>query len=378
MALDIENPERVYRPVGFSVVGVVLLLLASYLLYDVMQRKAHTDPLPAAYQYTIDQSVDTKLQYFTSSFFDQGPGANTAYVSELTDTISATFHYNYHASKSTKLTYTYDVKAVLRGNYALQNNTQDISSVWSKEITLVEPVTETLEARDIVINPSVRVPYADYKSRIEQFKTALSLPLSSEATVRLTMKVDGEIDGQAFSDTRVASVTAPLDQSIYTLAVKYDKNDTKQIVSPATVQSRDMFERYELILAIALAVIAIVSLVYGLRRQIFKTPYQRELDRIYRYHDGIIIKAREETDLTDKKVVYVQSFDDMLNLEEELKAPIVASPSGGEATRFMIIRHDVVYIYVLGKEILDDTATFADVETTLLEPDAKPKRHASR
>jgi hypothetical protein len=39
----------------------------------------------------------------------------------------------------------------------------------------------------------------------------------------------------------------------------------------------------------------------------------------------------------------------MLNLEEELKLPIVAAAVSAEATQFMIIRDDVVYVYTLGK-----------------------------
>lgn len=101
---------------------------------------------------------------------------------------------------------------------------------------------------------------------------------------------------------------------------------------------------------------------FGMRKQIFKSPYQRELDRIYRYHDGLIIKASAHTDLSSKTTVPVQSFEDILNLEEELKSPIVASAAGLNATRFMIIHGDIVYVYTLGKVEKGEVTTGRSIE----------------
>ncbi|MFZ1258552.1 MAG: DUF5305 family protein [Candidatus Saccharimonas sp.] len=374
MALEIDNKEHARRPIGFVVVGLLLLLVTCYMAYDIVQRKSAAVPASAAYEYKINQSLSSSLSYFDSSFFNNGPGGNTAYVSALTDTITAAFMYNYHASETADITYTYDVKAIVRGNYALQSDSQGMASVWSKEDVLVKPITETVNSRDIVISPKVRVAYADYKKDIEQLKTALTLPLSSELTVQLTVRVSGTIGGTEFSDNRVATVSAPLDQSIYMLNVKYDKEDKKQVVPQAEQKSRDAFQQYEIIIAIVLGALGLAAIIFGLRKQIFKTPYQRELERIYRLHDGIIIKASKPADLGDKNVVPVQSFDDMLNLEEELKAPIVASPAGSEATQFMIIRDNVAYLYTLGKVILDDDVTTGLVEAYGAKPVSKRRK----
>ena len=56
------------------------------------------------------------------------------------------------------------------------------------------------------------------------------------------------------------------------------------------------------------------------------------------------------------------SFDDILNLEEELKAPIVANPAGTEAMPFMILHDDTVYIYTLGTVVLEDEDTINDID----------------
>ena len=86
------------------------------------------------------------------------------------------------------------------------------------------------------------------------------------------------------------------------------------------------------------------------------SAYERELAKIMRYHEGVIVRASEPTDMSGKQLVLLRSFDDMLSLEEELRQPIVASPAGPEATHFMIVHEDVLYRYTLGRPVeRDDT-----------------------
>lgn len=376
MALDIDNPSQARRPLGFGVIGVALLVFAGYLFYDLEQQKSDTVYIPSSHQYTVKQSVNTDVTYFDSSFFSGGPGtANGAYVMDLTDKIKASFDYSLSSNDTIDATYTYDIKGTVAGKYAINANEEKSANVWSKEYQIVSPETKTVSTKNIKLTPKSEMPYAEYKQEIDSFKSALALPLNSEATMTLTVKVQGTIGGIPFTDNRVTSVTAPLDAAIYMLAVKYDKQDTKQVVGESTKNNRAQFQRYLLIFAVVVGVLGFALLLYGLRKQIFKTPYQRELERIYRYNDGIIIRARSQADIGGKRIVPVLSFDDMLNLEEELKLPIVASPAGPEATKFIIIRDDVAYVFTLGRLLIEDER-LEDIEQEIDQ--TKPRRHKTK
>ncbi len=359
MALDI-TPGESKRPLGVVVLGVVLILVGGYFLYDAERQKSSFVYVPSDYEYSVRQSVNTDVKYLDNSFFPNGPGTNNAaYVKDLTDTVTAEFFYNFEANEDASLTYTYDVKARVLGKHADRGDESKSVNVWSQEYQLVQPVTRTESTRTVTIEPRVEVPFAQYKDTIEQFKTALAVPINSEMVVETTVRMEGTIGDIPFEDKRVMSVTAPLDQQAYTLAVKYDKEDTKPVVAEGEKDNREHWLRYTTIGAVAAMVIGVGLVGFGFRKQIFKTPYQRELERIYRYHDGIIIKARQPADIDGKRIVPVLSFDDMLNLEEELKSPIVASPAGSEATQFIIIHGDIAYLYTLGKLVLDDQTSAA-------------------
>lgn len=377
MALDIENPSHEHRPYGFVLLGMVLLFGAGFVANDARKRTVEPVTPTSAYEYTIGQLVKTDVTYFKSSFFDNGPGAaNTAYVAELTDKLKASFHYAYKANEETQLGHTYFVKAVVRAKYSDGADGKDVSDVWSKEYLLVKPTTETKTTDTLQVDRDVEVPFAEYRKAIDQLKTSLALPITSEVAIVFSSQVSGSVDGASISDVRVSTVTAPLDQPLYKIANKFDKTDKKQVASQQAKKGEDTYRRYELIAVGVLAVIGVASMLYGLRKQIFKSAYQRELDKIYRYHDGIIIKAHRAANHEGLRVVPVQSFDDMLNLEEEIKEPIVASPAGGEATRFSIVRGDVVYVYTLGKALIEEDS-FERVEQGFIERQpkkSKPKK----
>jgi len=359
VALNIDrDTSQARRPIGVGIAGAVLMVIAVGIYFTGVQDRSPAVAIPTSYGYTINQNVDSGVKYKSSSFYeDQDPGSNTAYITQLTDAIKAQFDYKFTGSKTRSIKYTYSVNAVVHALYALDGDSTQQSTVWTKEFQLVEPTTKQVTATSFEIDPTVEIPFTEYKNLIDQLNTAMELSLTSEVIITSTVRVSDNETGSSghFEDTRVSTVSAPLNAQLYSLAVKFDKEGTGQVAATSGA-SWTFSEHYLEVIAGAIAVVATVMLVYGFRSQIFKTPYQRELDKIYRFHDGIIIRARRPANLKDKNVVNVQSFDDLLNMEEELKVPIVASPAGAEATHFIIVHDDVLYVYTLGKVLLEEEA----------------------
>lgn len=377
MALDIENPTHEHRPIGFVLLGLLLLSVTGYLFYDVWHRG--DEPVASAesstYSYAVKQSVDTDISYFGSSFYGDKPGAgNTAYIADLTDRVSATLHYSFKASREADLTSMYSATATVRAKYTAGAEITDVSNVWLREYPLIKPVTTTQQGQEVIFTPTVSIPYAEYRKNADQFKTTLAAPVTSEVAITLMVRIYGSVDGMPLDDVRVSTVTMPLDQPIFTLANKFEKEDSKQLVPQAAKSSGEAWRNNEYTAATVIAVFGLAAIVYGFRKKIFKTSYQRELERIYRYHDGIIIHARKSPQTANKSIVPVSTFDDILNLEEETKQPIVAYPLGGEATQFMIVKDDIVYAYTLGKELIDHEET--NLQDAFIEPvEPRPVRH---
>ncbi len=365
MALDITHPAEEKRPIGVLLVGALLVAVAGWLLYMLWQQAKTPIQTTQSYDYTVKQSIDHSVQYFQSSFFDEKPGSgDDAYITKLTRQITPTFTYSYAASRDAQLSYYHSVEATIRASYILPGDSEKTYTVWKKAFPLIKPAPKSETTRTIAISRTVTIPFADYKKEMDDFKTGLGLPTTCELEVVFVAKVDGVVDGTQFNDTRTQVIKAPLDQDIYKLSISGVKDDKKDVVTQQAKDGQQTIRLIEKIAAASLFLLGLSMLVYGMRKQIFKTPYQRELDRIFRYHDGIIIRANRSADLKNKNVVPVKTFDDMLNLEEELKSPIVACPAGSEATQFVINHNDVLYMYTLGRVFVDSESLHA-VETSL-------------
>ncbi len=355
MALDFSESNRERRPVGFVLVGVALLAIAGWILLDVRSRSVDTVNLPSVYEYKINQNVATDVSYKDSQYYDGTPGfGNTAYVASLADTINAKFHYEYQATREADLTWTYLAVSTMSAQYTLGSDGKDVNNVWSKDERSIPAKVETGTVKSIVLDKEVSVPFSAYRDAMEQYQASLQLPVTTEMQILFSVHVTGTIDGSPIDDTRTSVVSAPLNQPIFKISNQFDKDDTKQVAGKAAIDTQASLRNTERIAAAIVGILGAGAIVYGMRRQIFKSAYQRELDKIYRYHDGIIIRASKPVNLTDKHITVVQSFDDMLNLEEEMKTPIVASQVSTEATRFTIVSGDDAYTYTLGKVLVDE------------------------
>ena len=204
---------------------------------------------------------------------------------------------------------------------------------------------------------------------VDKVRTSLALPTNSEVVITFTVHVNGTVDSTPFSDARTSTISVPLDQQIYIPSVKFDKSDTKQITPVVAAETQDRWAKVGITAGAVLAIAGLSLLIYGMRRRIFKSAYQRELDKIYRYHNGIIVRTSRAVDLADHQVVPMRSFDDMLNLEEELKSPIIADEISSTMTHFMIANNNVMYLYKLGT----DDGTNERLATHLAHQTAKPK-----
>lgn len=230
----------------------------------------------------------------------------------------------------------------------------------------MKPVSETKMTDRISVHPKVDIPYSDYKKELDQFKKSLMLPISSDVTVTFTIKVTGNIDGTPLNDVRVSTLTIPSDEQVYKLQQKYDKSIQESIISQDVKRSRIFEEQLEMVGILATAFLGIGSIAYGFRRHTHRTPYQKELDKIYRHHDSVIVRSSKLVDLSGKRLVAVKSFDDMLGLEEGLQRPIIAMTLSTEATKFVILHQDVVYEYILGVvPRADDSETIEQIGQSL-------------
>ena len=307
-----------------------------------------------AYDYTITQSLSSAVNYQDNNYFEANPVKNTVYISELVKDIDVSLNYQYRANESANLTYTTSATVMLSAQYASSSDADDTADAWSKSYVLSPTETTTENSANVQASPSVTVPLGEYQAEVAKLTEGLNIALDGQAVITFTVRVTGEANGQAISDVRSSTVTIPLDEPAFSFEMNVEKQANATI---ASLPVSNVFNCTNLLkVSAGIVILGVALLVFGLRRRGGMSAYERELAKIMRYHEGVIVRASEPTDMSGKQLVLLRSFDDMLSLEEELRQPIVASPAGPEATHFMIVHEDVLYRYTLGRPAERDDA----------------------
>lgn len=361
MTLNIKKTTSVGRKQPYRslmyLFGCLLLCAAFvWLVYDAIMTARQSVSSDKTYHYSLDQSLDHSVTYFKNSYFASTTSPQSdAYIRDLTNTINTNFRYTYQASHQTELSYTYVVTA----HVVATNQAKDTKQTVWEETYQVVPITTKTEMTDSVrIATSANLPFQEYSRRVAQLNAGLSLSL--DATVQLTFSITltGNYNGQSINDSQTMVVSMPLSDAVFKITDTYKQHDTG--VLQAAVQHVDnpwwQHYRWQLLVAVAVLLLGLVLLWVrpSFGKNLRRNPYQREIAKIYRYHDGLIIRTQHAISVEDREHVPVSSFDDLLNLSEELRVPIIANDIAVDASRFVVVQDRTIYSYTVGKVIKEE------------------------
>ena len=78
------------------------------------------------------------------------------------------------------------------------------------------------------------------------------------------------------------------------------------------------------------------------------SEYDKVLKRILRDYDSIIANINNDTVITKDKVIFVESFDELIDIHDNLGSPILFNEVvKGYKSYFTIIENNMMYRYVL-------------------------------
>ncbi|PID33552.1 hypothetical protein CR969_00200 [Candidatus Saccharibacteria bacterium] len=357
MSLALKNELRspIKPIITWLWLGLLFMAASGGLFYYLQSQENNQHQ---AHQYQIEQNLSPRVIYKNNQFFDANSIDRQGYVAKLTDQVLADYSYNLKAPAGGKYSLEISAIAEVKASHPLPSQ-EDPAKIWSRQFVVL-PLERRMLPPNGNFKRSIELPYGKYSSLISQLRQDLTLGLAADVELRVTAHLTGWVDGVKVDNTQVAKMVLPLAQQVFMTQVDFEKKVTDTIKSDKIID-QPMWQRY---LAIGLGIVGLLMLVWAgillwhyKQGDFGKSSYRRQLDKIYRYHDGLIVHAARPVSTTGKRVVVMQSFDDILNLEEELKVPIVASETDEDSTQFMILHDNVIYSYILGKKSTNRSAS---------------------
>ena len=109
--------------------------------------------------------------------------------------------------------------------------------------------------------------------------------------------------------------------------------EKSNIITPLNIMSIVLLVILNILLLIAL--IKIIKLLMLLKPN--RTKYDKCLKRILIEYDRLIIETHSEPDLEKKKIIKVKKFEELLDVRDNLKKPIIY---------YSIVKHHKAYFFV--------------------------------
>lgn len=354
MSSNMTFPKRkvLKKWARYSLLGIIIVFFMSsiaIILTSFNKTKENEDVL--LYSYNINQDLDYKVNLYDNSYIESSYlGKDDTYISDLIKEIEIDYKYDYSGSKVVPLNYAYDVIATINGEYSLD---EEDSKVWTKEYTLVENRNgKVTDKTSINISEPVKLNFKYYNNVVSNFRKELRLPIKSSLVVVFKINVTGEVSGKKIDDTKQMTLTFPLNQQAFKITEKYEENYNKNI--KPNVEKKEPINYRKLISGIVLLSTAIFIFILFFR-EIFNIPrknkYTIQLNKILKEYGDIIIEVINPVNEFEMDIVEVKNFNEMIDLEEELRVPIMFYETieylEGE---FTLVHNNILYKFVLRNE----------------------------
>lgn len=304
------------------------------------------------YAYNISRNVNYTITLKENEFFEkQTLDMNKTYISSLVDKINMDFAYSFSGNKKAKTNYTYQIVAESSIKYA-SNNTDEDSTLWTKQYVLCEPKKMEVTESGFAIKESVEVDFATYNQEVQNFKQQLRLPAEAALQVKLIIQSDSQVDGIKDEVTEFSMMTMQMDlaQDIFKVNKNFENTDSKSIINSKEAVKHT--NKPMIILGVLFVAVGLMIILDSIRKAIKfsqKSDYAIALNRILKNYGDIVAEIVSPIEVDNLNVIDVKNFEQLLDIEEEIRMPILFYETiEGEQGEFIIVCDNMAYRYVIG------------------------------
>lgn len=348
--LLITQTKRRSAIISFSF-AIILIVLLSSTFFVIYKLKSKAQYVPYNESSLVDYKVNLKdNEYFENPYLDN----NQQYISNLIDTITANFNYQINIdNKEIEYKYKYSIEASVE---VKEKNTQNI--LFNKTEVLLEEKEDSTNNLNVNIKESIDIDYAKYNDYIKKFVSTYKLD-GTESNLRVNMRVSVAGDCEDYSENvskaTTLSVIIPLTQNTISIDVSDNiVNTSNNVLQCSTLKEED---KIYLILGAFFLIIAAFLLVYILRyiikTQSAETIYEKELKKILNNYGTYIQMLGNDFYFRDYHMLKVNSFEDMLEIRDTIRQPILMRENNEKTGAYFIIPSSTKLLYIYRLKVSD-------------------------
>lgn len=317
-----------------TIIAVIIFIIMSILIFRTTNIGEKI-----LISYNTESQIDYKVylfenDYIKSDYMEKGK----TYITDLVEKINLDYNYKISGSDEFDSTYKYDIfyKATIKHNSTGKE-------LWTETVKLVDGKDVYVdENNNIIINENVDFIYKDLNTKIKNFRLQFNIPITAYVDVNLKL-----IDKQTNNSIDETGISIDLDTDVFEVKEVSTGKNIKNVTE--TKEQNNTSLVIEGIIAIG-SLLYIFYTMYASLNNAFtrKSYYTKAVYKILKNYGDIVAEIIKPVDLNNYKVIDVKNFDQMLDVEEELRIPIMFYETiKNEEGWFVLIHNDIAYRYIL-------------------------------
>lgn len=337
---------------GNKVFKIIIILISFFALfvsiitlYKSLTKIRTVDEIE--YMYNTNNNIDYKVHLYENSFFeDEYLGMNKQYTSKLIEKITIDFTNMLSVSKMSNFEYDYIVKATINGQY--QTSSDDLNSeIWTKEYILVDTSDHVSNVVTNELKVPVTIDFPIYQNYVSEFQKQLRLDIDATLNVELFINYRMYLLGDRVTINEVVSLNIPLSEPTF----KITTNIPSEINETIFIEVESEYNIIKIVSGILLLVSSLLGffVVFVISFKVkSKSKYSITLNKILKDYGDIIAETINLPNLEEQEVLDIKEFEDLIDIEEELKIPIIYYEVQKNKEGWFILNHGkLTYRFIL-------------------------------
>ncbi len=243
------------------------------------------------------------------------------YVANLIDTIPLTFTYDFGIEENANINFNYSIIGRLS---ITDDNGQNV--FLEKEYVLLDKKAVSItDDNKFHIEENVDIDYGQYNNLANSFKSSYGLDTSSTLKVYLKIEKENADGTYTFDKLKDISLIIPLSERAVNIKLDFENvNESKSLVSDSSISLNGPSN-------IAFTVVLLILSLYSLYKLISltlitktkKSAYDKYVNNLLKEYDRLIVETLTAPDLTDVNIIKVKSFEELLDVRDNLKIPVM-------------------------------------------------------
>ena len=340
--------KRRKRKIILTSICVVFILIAVIFLtrYWILNKKI-------SIKYKESSNIDYGVNLLPNEFYKtERLGENVDVISSLIKDIEVEFKYNMNLEKEIPYTYDYKILAIIELKEKSKTNL-----IYSDEQIAIQHQPTESNSKRLEITEKMTLSYNDYNNQInkliEQFRLDNTV---SELSLLMQLNVINQDTKERINkETNVMKITIPLDTKTVEISVNENIKDYNGeiIIEENTNKDTQKYLYFGITMLLCGLIVLVLLLRYISKTRSAEKMYERELNKILFDYKSYVQKINTTIDYDAYKIIKVDTFIELLQMREELQAPILMyTEKSNLKTIFMMIKDDILFTYTISSKAI--------------------------